>query len=61
MVHLRQALIMSYTPNEIALLTFIKRVNETFSYFGEDGADYVSAEDMEYFKEISLDFRRSVT
>ena len=51
MVHLRQALIMSYTPNEIALLTFIKRVNETFSYFGEDGADYVSAEDMDYFKE----------
>ena len=45
MVHLRQALIM-YTPNEIALLTFIKRVNETFSYFGEDGADYVSAEDL---------------
>ena len=53
--------IMSYTPNEIALLTFIKRVNETFSYFGEDGADYVSAEDMDYFKEICLDFRRSVT
>ncbi len=50
MVHLRQALIMSYTPNEIALLTFIKRVNETFSYFGEDGADYVSAEDMDSFK-----------
>ena len=48
---------MSYTPNEIALLTFIKRVNETFSYFGEDGADYVSAEDMDYFKEICLEFR----
>ena len=61
MVHLRQALIMSYTPNEIALLTFIKRVNETFSYFGEDGADYVSAEDMDYFKEICLEFRRAVT
>ena len=45
---------MSYTPNEIALLTFIKRVNETFSYFGEDGADYVSAEDMDYFKECCL-------
>ena len=52
---------MSYTPNEIALLTFTKRVNETFSYFGEDGADYVSAEDMDYFKEICLEFRRSVT
>ena len=52
---------MSYTPNEIALLTFIKRVNETFSYFGEDGADYVSAEDIDYFKEICLEFRRYVT
>ena len=61
MVHLRQALIMSYKPNEIALLTFIKRGNETFSYFGEDVADYVSAEDIDYFKEICLEFRRSVT
>ena len=50
-----------YTPNEIALLTFIKRVNETFSYFGEDGADYVSDSDMDYFKQICLEFRRSVT
>ena len=61
MVHLRQALIMSYTPNEIALLTFIKRVNETFSYFGEDGADYVSAEDMDSFKRACSEFERSVT
>ena len=61
MVHLRQALIMSYTPNEIALLTFIKNVNETFAYFGEDGADYVSDSDMDLFKQYCLEFRRSVT
>ncbi len=51
---------MSYTSNEVALLTFIKNVNETFSYFGEK-EDYVSDSDMDYFKDICLEFRRSVT
>ena len=61
MVHLRQALIMSYTPNEIALETFIKNVYSTFDYFGQDGADYVSDSDMDLFKQYCLEFRRSVT
>ena len=51
---------MSYTSNEVALSTFIKNVNETFSYFGEN-EDYVSDSDMDLFKEYVLIFRRSVT
>ena len=30
---------MSYTKNEIALLTFIGNINNTFYYIGEDGDD----------------------
>ena len=36
MVHFRQALIMDYTPNEIALLDLIKDINESFSFIGQD-------------------------
>ena len=30
---------MSYTKNEVALLTLIGNINNTFSYIGEDGDD----------------------
>ena len=50
-----------YTPNEIALETFIKNVYTTFDYFGQDGADYVSNDDMESFTKYVEQFRRSVT
>ena len=30
---------MSYTKNEIALLTFIGNINNTFCFVGEDGDD----------------------
>ena len=36
MVHLRQALIMDYTPNELALLDLISNVNNIFSFVGEE-------------------------
>ena len=36
MVHLRQALIMDYTPNELALLDLISNVNNIFSFVGGD-------------------------
>jgi|TARA_B100000424_G_scaffold257398_1_gene238256 hypothetical protein len=50
-----------YTPNEIALANFIKNVNETFDYFGQDGADYVSDSDMDLFKQFVKQFQREVT
>ena len=36
MVHLRQSLIMDYTPNELALLDLISNVNNIFSFVGGD-------------------------
>ena len=50
-----------YTPNEIALETFIKNVYSCFDYFGQDGADYVSDSVMDLFKQYVLQFRREVT
>ena len=50
-----------YTPNEIALETFIKNVYSCFDYFGQDGADYDSGSDMDLFKQYVKQFRSEVT
>ena len=42
-----------YTPNEIALETFIKNVYSCFDYFGQDGADYVSDSTWTYSNSMS--------